>query len=233
MLEVIVQNGKEAVQAEKFGANRIELVAAIDEGGLTPSYGTIKQVMASVSIPVQVMIRPHSYHYFYNKGDLEIIHEDIRNVLNLGGTGIVVGVLNKDNTINEQVLEDIVDTFPQLDITFHRAFDEVPSQNEAYQILIKYRNNVKRVLTSGGVNSCFRGKKMLRDLVHTAKRLNGPKILPGAGLSPTNIQDIHHVVNADQYHFGKAVRVDQSFMNEYDEASFKLIINELKSERGN
>ncbi|WP_221565970.1 copper homeostasis protein CutC [Alkalihalobacillus sp. TS-13] len=228
VLEVIVQNGQEAVQAEKLGADRIELVSAIQEGGLTPSYGTIKQVLESVSIPVQVMIRPHSYHYCYTDGDLKIIREDIRKVLSLGGARIVFGALTKDNRIDEQILDTIIGTYPQLDITFHRAFDEVHSLDEAYESLIKYKMNVKRILTSGGEKSCIEGKWKLRKLVHIAKKMNGPDIMPGAGLTLDNIQGIHETVNANQYHFGKAVRIDQSFRNTFDEDVVKLIQKTLR-----
>lgn len=34
MLEVIVQNPRDAYLAEKYGANRMEVVSAISEGGL-------------------------------------------------------------------------------------------------------------------------------------------------------------------------------------------------------
>lgn len=34
MLEVIVQNGKDAELASKYGADRLEVVSAISEGGL-------------------------------------------------------------------------------------------------------------------------------------------------------------------------------------------------------
>ncbi len=149
-LEVIVQNGEEAKQAEKLGADRVELVSAIAEGGLTPSYGTIQQVLEHVTIPVQVMIRPHSFHFCYSKGDLDIIWKDIEALIDMGGERIVFGALNRDSTINETALEAIITRFPQLDITFHKAFDEVPSLKDAYQTLAKYKKNIKRILTSGG-----------------------------------------------------------------------------------
>lgn len=224
-IEVIVQNGEEAIQAEKLGADRLELVSAMTEGGLTPSYGTMKQVLNSVKIPVQIMIRPHSYHYVYDENDLEIIHEDIKAVLALGGTGIVFGVLNADNTINERVLADIVDISDSLDITFHRAFDEVPSQEKAYQTLVKYKTSVKQILTSGGKVNCEVGKDGLRELVNFAEKTAGPKILPGAGMSPDNIGAIHETVLADQYHFGKALRIEKSFGNGFDEVAFKRVKN--------
>ncbi|ASK62535.1 copper homeostasis protein CutC [Virgibacillus phasianinus] len=225
MLEVIVQNVKEAIQAENLGADRIELVSVIQEGGLTPGYSTMKQVLSSVSIPVQVMVRPHSNHFYYTTEDMKIIKEDIKRIIEFGGERIVFGALDVNNAINEQILVDILNIYPQLDITFHRAFDDVLSQTEAYQTLTKYKRNVKRILTSGGEEDCWKGQKKLRDLVLTAKRNSGPKIMPGSGLSLQNIEEIHDIVQADQYHFGKAVRIDHSFTNGFD----AQIMNKIKS----
>lgn len=223
-LEVIVQNGQDAMEAEKYGADRLELVSAMQEGGLTPSYGTIKQVLENTSIPVFTMIRPYSHHYFYEKNDLEIIQEDVKKVLELGGTNIVFGALNKDYTVDEQVLESIISISPKLEITFHRAFDETRSVLETYETLTKYSDQVKWILTSGGAPSCQEGKQALKQLVEASREVDGPQILPGAGLSLENIQDIHHVVRADQYHFGTAARVNHTFAKSIDEK----VIQQLK-----
>lgn len=51
-IEAIVLNEEDAKITEAYGANRLELVSAINAGGLTPSYGTIKQVVKSVQIPI-------------------------------------------------------------------------------------------------------------------------------------------------------------------------------------
>ncbi|WP_226037861.1 copper homeostasis protein CutC [Aquibacillus saliphilus] len=220
LIEVIVQNHDEAIKAEKLGADRLELVSAITEGGLTPSYGTIKQVLSKVTIPVQVMIRPHSYHYLYSKADSEIILEDIKKILDLGGNRIVFGALNQDNTVDEETLSKLVSLSSRLDITFHRAFDEVPSQTDAYATLLKYKKNVKRVLTSGGKSNCETGKYQLSELVKLAEQTNGPEIMPGSGLTPSNFESVHQIVNARQYHFGTAMRKEQSFANEFDEQAF-------------
>jgi copper homeostasis protein len=56
MLEIIATTVEDAKRIEASGANRIELVSALTEGGLTPSYGLIKKVVESVTIPVNVMI---------------------------------------------------------------------------------------------------------------------------------------------------------------------------------
>ena len=72
LVEVIVQNAEDAIQAERFGADRLELVSAMSEGGLTPSYGAVKGVLNSTKLPVQIMIRPHSYGFQYSEADWEI-----------------------------------------------------------------------------------------------------------------------------------------------------------------
>src|SRR5699024_2425398 len=162
------------------------------------------------------MIRPHSHHYFYKENEIQIIHEDIKKVMDLGGTGIVFGALNEDHTINERVLEDVIEKFPTIDITFHRAFDKIASQKTAYQTLAAFKNHVKRILTSGGETNCVDGIQKLSALVQIANEMEGPAIMPGAGLNLENIQTVHEAVRADQYHFGKAVRVDQSFAKGFD-----------------
>ncbi|CQR48284.1 Copper homeostasis protein CutC [Paraliobacillus sp. PM-2] len=227
-IEVIVQNAEDAKEAEVMGADRLELVSAISEGGLTPSYGTIKQVLQSVNIPVQVMIRPHSNHFYYNESDLAIILEDIKNVITLGGNRIVFGALNRDNTVNQQALNKIVEIAPQLDITFHRAFDEVVSQQDAYHTLTQYKQ-VKRILTSGGAINCEQGKEELRQLVTLANQLKGPAILPGSGLDSMNISTLHSYIGATQYHFGKAVRNQGSFAEGFNHDVFTNIKHILKS----
>lgn len=222
-IEVIVQNASEAKQAEQLGADRLELVAAISEGGLTPSYGTIKAVLSEAEIPVQVMIRPHSYHYHYSVEEWKVMEQDIQAITNLGGKGIVIGALTHDNEPDEVFLDRLFHAFPQLDVTFHRAFDETTNPLDAYHKLAKYP--IQRILTSGGAENCDDGKNTLKELVFLSRKINGPTILPGAGLSIENIQPIHDVVQAEEYHFGKAVREQASFAQGFDK---RLMGNLLK-----
>lgn len=227
-IEIIVQNGRDAVEAEKYGADRLELVSAIGEGGLTPSYGAMKQVFESVSIPVYTMIRPHSNSFIYDDVDFEIIEQDVKQLVELGGKNIVFGALNEDRTVDERLLEKVMNISPDLEITFHRAFDETASVMDAYQTLTKYSEQVKSILTSGGAENCSAGKEALRSLVEESKKSNGPQIMPGAGLNVENIADIHKVVQANQYHFGTAARLQNSFANGIDEQIIKKLHTILK-----
>lgn len=228
-VEFIVLNSQDAIEAEKKGADRLELVSAIGEGGLTPSYGTIKQVLGSVSIPVYIMVRPHSNNFYYDESDFKIIKEDIKQIIALGGKNIVFGALNEDDSINEDMLKQVIEIAPEAEITFHRAFDETFSVMDAYQTLVKYKDHVKSILTSGGKDNCLLGKESLCKLVEESKKENGPVIMPGAGLSTLNIKEIHSIVQADQYHFGKAVRKDQLFANGFDQSVISEIQHILKA----
>jgi len=226
LLELIIQNHRDAVEAEKLGATRLEFVSAISEGGLTPSYGAMKKVFQSVDIPVFTMIRPHSFSFVYDETDFEIIEEDVRSVLELGGTRIVFGALHEDGTINEEMLQRVLDISPNIEMTFHRAFDSARDQIEAYKMLVKY-DQVKWILTSGGADTCSEGKDMLRKLVELSNELDGPQILPGSGLNTNNLAEIHKVVQAGQYHFGSAVRKDKSFAKGYDPEIVEEIVKTL------
>jgi len=56
-LEVIVTSIEDAVEAEAGGADRLELVRALEVGGLTPELDLIRTVLQTVKIPVRVMLR--------------------------------------------------------------------------------------------------------------------------------------------------------------------------------
>ncbi|WP_062108141.1 copper homeostasis protein CutC [Bacillus niameyensis] len=228
IIEVIVQNFVDAIKAEELGVDRLELVSAIEEGGLTPSAGVVKSVLENVSIPVQVMVRPHGYSHVYSKDEIKVLLEDIKYLHELGVKGIVIGAINPDHTVNIDLIESIIHLGLDLDITFHRAFDEVRSLEEAYRSLIPYSKHVKRILTSGGKSTCLEGVNELQKLVELSKDLNGPEILPGAGLSSTNIKEIHEQVKANQYHFGKAVRINDLFTESFDSNKIDVLKGVLK-----
>lgn len=227
-LELIVQHKQDAMQAEELGADRLELVSAIQEGGLTPSFGMMKSVIENVHIPVQVMIRPHSNNFFYKEAEFEVICEDIKALQSLQCNRIVFGALNEDRTINEQMLAKLIELFPNLDITFHRAFDEVIDIDTAYKTLAKYQRHVKRILTSGGKANCEAGKEQLAKLVALSQQVQGPVVMPGSGLTPDNIAEINQTTKAEQYHFGKAIREKESFAHPISAKAVEKVLQVLQ-----
>lgn len=92
LLEVIATTIGDARAAARAGADRIELVTAISEGGLTPSVGVIEAVVAAVPIPVNVIVRPHSRSFSYDASELAAIARDVRAAVAAGANGIVFGM---------------------------------------------------------------------------------------------------------------------------------------------
>ncbi len=66
-IEFIATTIEDALIIEESGADRIELVSSLAEGGLTPSHALIEAVVNSVKIPVNVMVRPHSQSFCYTQ----------------------------------------------------------------------------------------------------------------------------------------------------------------------
>ncbi|MDY0395759.1 copper homeostasis protein CutC [Virgibacillus halophilus] len=226
-IEAITLNAKDTKQAEQFGIDRVELVSAMQEGGLTPSYGVIKTVLDTVRIPVQIMVRPHNFGFTYDETDLLAIKEDISAIRSLGGHRIVIGAITADHQVDEAFLTEVIEYAPDFDITFHRAFDQVSSQWEAYHVLTKYSKHVRRILTSGGKEKADQATKELQQLVALSHELDGPEILVGSGVTPNNLGTLHEKIGASQYHVGSGFRVNGSFEKGLDEtkvASVKQIL---------
>lgn len=84
LLEICCYSLECALNAQRNGADRIELCAAPKEGGLTPSLGVLKSVRQHVTIPVHPIIRPRGGDFCYSDGEFTAILEDVRTVRELG-----------------------------------------------------------------------------------------------------------------------------------------------------
>ena len=206
MIEIIATTVEDAKRIEASGANRIELVSALTEGGLTPSYGLIKKVIESVRIPVNVMIRPHAKSFVYTDDELNIMKEDILIAKDLKANGVVLGVLDKDNRICENSLAKLLAVCGDLEVTFHRAIDELADPAHGITVLAKY-SQIKRVLTSGGKGDILDNLPIIKQMIANAGAL---RVLVGGGLKLENIKQVITETRAPEYHFGTAIREDIS-----------------------
>ena len=182
-LEICASNYQSAINAQNAGAQRIELCSELAVGGITPSYGLLKQTLKNLNIPVFVLIRPRSGNFTYSDADFEIMKQDIQICKELGCKGIVSGVLNLDNTIDIERTKELIELSKPLAFTFHRAFDRTPNPFDALNVLIELK--VDRILTSGQLTSAEKGILILNQL----KEMADDKliILPGSGINPKNV----------------------------------------------
>lgn len=222
MLEIIGMSVEDAKAIEYCGANRIELVSALTEGGLTPSFAMIEKVVNSVEIPVNVMIRNHAKSFIYSEYDLEVMQKNIEIVKSLGANGIVLGLLDDNKKIDEVGLENLLDIVYDIDVTFHKAIDET-NVLESVNVLNKY-NKITNILTAGGINNISDNINDIKLMIEKSKS----NILLGGGLNFDNIQEIRELTKATDFHFGTAVRIDSSPFGEIDTNKLSKLVKLLE-----
>jgi copper homeostasis protein len=181
-IEICANSFQSALNAQNACADRIELCTELAVGGVTPSYGLLKQVLSKLSISVHVLIRPRSGDFCYSDDDFEIIKQDINLCKKLQCDGIVSGVLHQNMTIDIQRTKELVDLADPLPFTFHRAFDSVPNPLQAVQQLDEM--GVERILTSGQQSNAIDGLPLLRELQENFSGI----IIPASGINPKNIK---------------------------------------------
>ncbi|MFV0249348.1 MAG: copper homeostasis protein CutC [Tenacibaculum sp.] len=182
LLEICANTYQSAKNAQDAGAHRIELCTELVLGGITPSYGLIKQVVTNINLPVYVLIRPRSGDFCYSDSEFKIMKNDIELCKKIGCAGIVSGVLNSNKDIDIERTKILFNSSKPLDFTFHRAFDCVHNPEREFKKLIDI--GVKRLLSSGLQATAEKGIKLLKKL-HTIGG-NKIQIMPGGGINPTN-----------------------------------------------
>jgi copper homeostasis protein len=193
-LEICVDNYESFSTALKHGADRIELCSSLREGGLTPSYAFMEAAM-KVSQPVFMMIRPRSCDFLYTADEIEIMHRDIYAAKKLGALGVVFGVLTAEGSIDVSVMKSLIKEASGMDVTCHRAFDQVRDVFEALDSLIEL--GVKRILTSGQAENPHDGMDMLQKVVaHAQRRV----MIMAAGVNPSTVREIIEKTGVDEVH---------------------------------
>lgn len=182
LLEICANSYESAMNASTAGAHRIELCSELAIGGITPSYGLLKKVMADVQLPVHVLIRPRSGDFTYSRSEFEIMKANVLLCKELGCAGIVSGVLLQDQTIDQERTKELIELAKPMSFTFHRAFDWTPDPIEA--ILQLAVLGVNRVLTSGQETSAEKGILRLQELQEVVE--NELIVMPGGGINPSN-----------------------------------------------
>ncbi|GJH15272.1 copper homeostasis protein CutC [Caballeronia novacaledonica] len=221
LLEVIATTVADARAAERGGANRLELITAMGEGGLTPSIGLIEAVVDAVGIPVNVIVRPHSRSFVYDADDYTVILRDVRAVAKTRANAIVVGMLNANGDVDTDGLARVIEAADGLQLTFHRAFDEARDIFAAFDTLLTF-DAVTNVLTSGGKPSVLEARTTVAKLVERAAGTRCT-VLAGAGLTVDAVQPFVASTGVGAVHFGSGVRVDGKGLAPVDEARVRRV----------
>lgn len=194
ILEIACNNLNSVATAAANGANRIELFSNIHEGGVTPSFGTMKAAV-SFGLPVYAMIRPRGGHFCYTTQELETLKWDIESAHQAGVHGIVFGALTAKGEIDRALCEMLLSYWGK-PATFHRAFDLLGSPFTALEELIEM--GFERVLTSGGAATALEGIGVIESLVTASQ--GRIQILAGAGINSENVAAFSQITGLEGVH---------------------------------
>lgn len=204
-LEVCIDNVESLHSAIQGGATRIELCSSLALGGLTPSYGLMKQSARISPIPIYAMIRPRQGDFLYDSEEMAIMLDDIDAAANAGLQGVVFGVLTAQGEVNHEQSAQLIQHAKQhgLGVTFHRAIDQCADVRQALNTIIEL--GCERVLTSGLASQVEEGIATLAEMVTLAQ--GRIQIMAGAGLNADNVTRIVQQTGVQEVHLsGKTTR---------------------------
>jgi copper homeostasis protein len=196
LIEIATADFVTTKAAVEGGADRIELCAALTEGGTTPSLGMIRKCREMFDVQLFPIIRPRGGDFLYSDEEFEIMKHDVALCKEVGCDGVVIGMLQHDGSIDLQRTSKLIGLAYPLEVTFHRAFDRCREPFEALEQLIQI--GCQRILTSGQQPTAPQGIELLAQLVKAAdERI---VIMPGSGVRKDNIRELAEKTGAVEFH---------------------------------
>ncbi len=202
VLEVIACSVSDAIEAQRGGAGRLEIIRDLHTGGLTPPLELVHDILDAVTLPVRVMLREGDSYEVVGQAEREKLCAAAGALSGLNVDGVVLGFL-RNGKIDVQLTESVLSCAPNLTATFHHAFEEAEDPYTAIRIL-KRLKQVDRILTSGGAGEW-------PDKIERLSRYEeevGPeiKILAGGGIDQQSLRKICQATGIREFHIGRAAR---------------------------
>jgi len=197
LLEICVESPADARAAIDAGAHRVELCAALSEGGLTPGPGALAETRALLPAGALVaMVRPRGGDALYDASERRVMLRDVEACAALGVDGVALGMLDARGAVDTAFLADCVAAAGALDVCFHRAFDHAADRDAALDALLEL--GVTRVLTSGGA---ARVPDALPELARLVRRAGDAlTVVPAGGVREANVAEVLRATGAREVH---------------------------------
>lgn len=216
IVEVCANSVESCIQAELGGAHRVELCAALPEGGTTPSLGTVQIARQMVGIKIHVIIRARGGDFCYSDIELRAMVRDIELMRTVGVDGVVFGCLKPNGEIDVDRNRALIQAANGMSTTFHRAFDVCRDQFMAADQIVEL--GFDRILTSGGASTAILGAERIAELI--ARFGDRVVIMPGCGVREDNIRWLAQKTGAVEFHSSAQIEVDS--VMEYRVASVPM-----------
>ena len=185
MLEVCVDSLTSARAAIAGGADRIELCSALAVGGLTPYGALLRQIREESNIPVRCLIRPRGGDFLYEKEEIQMLADQIRQLRDLGADGFVIGCLTPEGDLDSSAMVPLLTSAEGAGLTLHRCIDV--SRDPVKTYLDAKALGFDTVLTSGAAGNCTLGMDTIGKLLDLRDECQGPEVLIGGGVKASVI----------------------------------------------
>lgn len=193
--ELCVASLEGARLAEKHALDRIETCTALEHGGLTPSNAFVRWIRETLDLEQHVLIRQRAGGFHYSYDEIVVMRDQILDMRALGVKGVVVGALDQAGLPDKQALETWRRAAGDLDLTFHRAFDDVSDWERSLELLINM--GFTRILTSG---VCVSSEVEKASALLLEKAKGRIEIMIGGGLKPRMVPALK-ALGVDALHF--------------------------------
>jgi copper homeostasis protein len=224
IIEVCVDSVESALQAQKGGADRLELCSDLIVGGTTASVVLFRQIRKMVDVPIHVLLRPRYGDFYYSEYEYQRLLEEAKMFREQGADGIVIGLLQLNGHLDTKRLKQLIDLAKGMKITLHRAFDMCKDPRQALMEAIAL--GVDMILTSGQQNSCFEGRELIKELISLGR--SSIRIMAGGGMHPgiaaamyqLGVRDFHLsgkiIKDSDMSYRKTSVTMGMPIMSEYE-----------------
>jgi copper homeostasis protein len=127
---------------------------------------------------------------------------DIKKIKRLGIKEIVLGALDRNNSIDLNLMQVFSNEASPMSITFHKAIDFTYDIKNEIKKLSKFKN-VKSILTSGGATTAEKGKNKLKEIIDTFEgRFH---VIIAGSVTKNNLNELHAFIKGKEYHGRKIV----------------------------
>ena len=203
LLEVIATTVEDAIEAERGGAHRLEIVRDLGRSGLTPPYELVREIKEAVALPLRVMLRESDGFMTGSEDEIDRLCVAAERFASLEVDGFVLGFL-RDGEVDVELTQRVLACAPHVRATFHHAFENARDKLRALGE-IKRLPQVDRVLSSGGTGELEARVRRLGEY----ERVAAPEltVLAGGGVDGDAIVQIARHTGIREFHVGRAARV--------------------------
>lgn len=223
VLEVWVAQERDVPGAVEGGADRLHLAGP---GELSPEISTVSAVCRETEVPVFVLLRLND-SWTTTGGELTRLVGLAESYLNVGAQGLVLGFLDADLLVDEEVCGHLAGQLPGVPWTFSRAIDASLESDRVWRQVVRLPG-VDAVHSAGSPRGLGAGFDDLVDRAAADEDV-ARLLLAGGGLRAEHVPWLLRA-GVRQFHVGGSARPGGSWDKAYVDAglvrSWRMLLDD-------